>query len=178
MKSFESTEIEEKFFRVVGLAEPVVKKWYYEGYYEDFSWNFRYENCSKILEKNNFTLEEYNNKIQKAKEKAKKLDKKNKSEIYHYLTDSVDTPTGRISRACWMYPFITNKILLELICLLSSKVYQVIKLSVYNVDELKEFILQEFIDVLNSKYTKETKKKKIVQRIRSIFEKEEREERW
>lgn len=178
MKSFESTEIEEKFFRVVGLAEPVVKKWYYEGYYEDFSWNFRYENCSKILEKNNFTLEEYNNKIQKAKEKAKKLDKKNKSEIYNYFTDSVDTPTGRISRACWMYPFITNKILLELICLLSSKVYQVIKLSVYNVDELKEFILQEFIDVLNSKYTKETKKKKIVQRIRSIFEKEEREERW
>ena len=178
MKTEEATEIEEKFFRVVGLAEPVVKKWYYEGYYEDFSWNFRYENCSKILEKNNFTLEEYNNKIQKAKEKAKKLDKKNKSEIYNYFTDSVDTPTGRISRACWIYPSVTDKILLELICLLSSKVYQVIKLSVYNVDELKEFILQEFIDVLNSKYTKETKKKKIVQRIRSIFEKEEREERW
>ena len=112
MKSPETTQTEEKFFRVTGLAEPVVKKWYYEGYYEDFSWNLRYENCSKILEKNNFTLEEYNNKIQKAKEKAKKLDKKNKSEIYHYLTDSVDTPTGRISRACWMYPFITNKILL------------------------------------------------------------------
>lgn len=61
MKTEETTEIEEKFFKVTGLAEPVVKKWYYEGYYEDFSWNFRYENCSKVLEKNNFTLEEENN---------------------------------------------------------------------------------------------------------------------
>ena len=177
MKTEETTEIEEKFFKVTGLAEPVVKKWYYEGYYEDFSWNFRYENCSKVLEKNNFTLEEYNKRIQDAKEEAKKLDKKNKSEIYHYFTDSVDTPTGRISRACWIYPNISNKILLNLLCLLSSKVYQSIKLSVDNIDELKEFVLQEYIDELSSKYIKSQRKKKIIQAIKSIFEIEERNER-
>ena len=49
MKSPETTQTEEKFFRVTGLAEPVVKKWYYEGYYEDFSWNLRYENFRAIL---------------------------------------------------------------------------------------------------------------------------------
>ena len=177
MKSLEATEIEEKFFRVIGLAEPVVKKWYYEGYYEDFSWNSHWEDCSGILKRENITLEEYNKRIQEAKKKAKKLDKKNKSHIYDYFTDSVETNAGRIGRAEWHYPNISNKILLNLLCLLSSKVYQSIKLSVDNIDELKEFVLQEYIDELSSKYIKSQRKKKIIQAIKSIFEIEERNER-
>ena len=60
--------------------------------------------------------------------------------------------------------------------MLSSDVYQKIELSVYDIDELQELILQEFVDVLKSKYTKGSKKKKIKQSIGTIFEREERRE--
>lgn len=176
IKKKDIEKLKEEFFELADLRKPMVKKWYYEGYYEDFSWTYHWEDCSEVLKRNNITLEEYNKRIQDAKKKAKELDRKDKSHIYDYFTDSVETNSGRIGRAEWHYPIINNKILLNLLCLLSSDVYQKIELSVYNIDELQELILQEFIDVLKSKYTKESKKKKIKQSIGIIFEREERRE--
>ena len=43
------------------------------------------------------------------KKKAKELDRKDKSHIYDYFTDSVETNAGRIGRAEWHYPDITDK---------------------------------------------------------------------
>lgn len=43
-----TTELEQEFFKVFGIGKPVIKKWYYEGYYEDFSWQSEEEDCKLI----------------------------------------------------------------------------------------------------------------------------------
>ena len=51
--------IKEEFFKAFNLGKPVMRKWYYDGYYEDFSWESEevavpttllkeYDNCISI----------------------------------------------------------------------------------------------------------------------------------
>ena len=162
-------KLKEEFFELADLRKPMVKKWYYEGYYEDFSWNSHWEDCSGILKRENITLEEYNKIIQDAKKKAKKLDKKEKSSIYDYFTDSVATNAGRIGRAEWHYPDITDKRLINMLCILSSKIYQLIELNVENREELEYYVLEEYISILKDKYTNYERKEKIKKLLKEIF---------
>ena len=67
------SELEKKFFNTNSLQKPVIKCWSYEGYYEDFSWESSYEDCSKFLKSEGMSLEQLNDLIQKRKKEEKKL---------------------------------------------------------------------------------------------------------
>lgn len=66
------------------------------------------------------------------------------------------------------YTPIDNSILLQLLCLLSTKVYSEVRFSASNVTELKGYVLQEYIDFVSFKryhYKTRNKVKKLVQKI-------------
>lgn len=154
-----TTEIEKKFFETFNLGKPMMKLWSYEGYYEDFSWESRFESCSAILKRNNYTIEEFDNIIQKVKneEKAKN------SDLYKRNLDAVRTDVGLVEYACMMYPCISDHKLLELICAAHSS--PVITFVSRNVKDLK----QEVLAVL----TNRSKSKIIRSEVRKVFKKSE-----
>ena len=138
-------KLEKEFFDAYGIGKPVIKKWSYEGYYEDYSWCSRLENCSKILERNNWTIEDLDKKIQEIKDEAyEKYKKDEDDDTYDRYTDSVMTrDLGRISGAFMQYPRITDAMYLRLICLLHEK--PVITLVQRNIKKLKAEVLHIFI---------------------------------
>ena len=149
-----TTELEKEFFDSYDLGKPVVTLWSYEGYYEDFSWEYRYEDCSKILKSEGVTLEQFNDRIQKMKEDEKQL----KDGTYDRGTDSIRTSDlGRVSGAFMNYPSITDNKLLKLICVLHNN--PVITLVSRDVKALKEEVLHIFITHKDSRvFRKEVKK--------------------
>lgn len=109
--------LEEEFFNTFNLGTPVITKWYYEGYYEDYDWNKKEEDCSDILKKYKITVEDLNEKIQSVKQKARD----NKLDAYKARLDAVSTTFGLTSGSYMKYPELTTDSLLNLIYLLNKK---------------------------------------------------------
>lgn len=146
-------ELEKDFFDTFKLGTPVVKKWYYEGYYEDFYWQDRLENCTKILKYYKMNVDEFNTKLQETKLNAKN----SKNEVYDSYTDSINTQWGRISEAFMSYPKITSEMYLELICLIANTDYFLIddENNPININNLKGSILHTLM--IYSKHNKKLK---------------------
>lgn len=103
----------EKMYKLVNVAKPVIKKWYYDGYYEDFSWQSSEEDCTKLLKYFDNSIDKLNDRIQQMK--------KEENTKYDKYTDSVDTEFGRIEKAYIDYPPFTAKKQIELVKLLHRK---------------------------------------------------------
>ena len=157
MGTIYATDVEKKFFDTFKLSKPVMKLWSYEGYYEDYDWVSSFEDCSDILKRNKYTIEELNNIIQKAKAEEKEKG----SDLYDYRISSVRTDIGMAEYACMMYPCITDEILLKLICIAHSS--PVITFVSRNVEDLK----QEVLAVL----TEHSKSNTIRSEINKLFKK-------
>ena len=153
MGTIYATETEKKFFDTFKLGKPVVKLWSYEGYYEDYDWTSRFEDCSDILKRNKYTIEELNSIIQKVKAEEKEKG----SDLYDYRISSVRTDIGMAEYACMMYPCITDKILLKLICIAHSN--PVITFVSRNVEDLKQEVLAVLTNWSNNKVMKAEIKK-------------------
>ena len=158
MGTIHATEIEKKFFDTYKLSKPIMKVWSYEGYYEDYDWVSRFEDCSDILKRNKYTIEEFNEIIQKAKAEEKEKG----SDLYDYRISAVRTDVGMVEYACMMYPCITDKILLNLICIAHSS--PVITFVSRNVNDLKQEVLEVLTDHSNSKVVK-TEIKKLFKKL-------------
>ena len=97
----------EKMYSFAGVAKPVIKKWYYDGYYEDFSWQSSEEDCTKLLKHFDNSIDKLNDRIQQMK--------KEENANYDRYTDSVMTKFGRIEKAYIDYPPFTAEKQIELI---------------------------------------------------------------
>lgn len=97
----------EKMYKLANVAKPVIKKWYYDGYYEDFSWESSEEDCTKLLKYFDNSIDKLNDRIQQMK--------KEENTKYDRYTDSVDTEFGRIEKAYINYPPFTAEKQIELI---------------------------------------------------------------
>lgn len=139
-----TTEIEKRFFECFGIGEPVVRKWCYDGYYEDYYWNDYLENCEEILKSNNLTVEEFNKRIQDSKTKAWKL---KEEDVYDRSTDSIKTQFGQISEAFMSYPKISDRKLLELLCVYNEfqNSYELLFIP-DSITELKDSLLRIMVD--------------------------------
>ena len=102
----------EKMYKLAKVAKPVIKKWYYDGYYEDFSWQSSEEDCTKLLKYFDDSVDKLNDRIQQMK--------KEENTKYDRYTDSVDTEFGRIEKAYIDYPPFTAEKQIELIKWLSD----------------------------------------------------------
>lgn len=128
--------ITEEFFKAFNIGKPVMRKWYYDGYYEDFSWE--YDDViipSSLLEEYDNSVEKLNNRIQELKHD----DTKYKREI-----DAVDTEYGKVSCAYMKYPSITDRNILQLMCILNDVTFP--SIDGCTVTELSNNILKECID--------------------------------
>jgi succinate dehydrogenase flavin-adding protein (antitoxin of CptAB toxin-antitoxin module) len=105
----------EKMYENAGVAKPVIKKWHYDGYYEDFSWESLEEDCTKLLKYFDNSIDKLNDRIQQMK--------KEENTNYDRYTDSVDTEFGRVEKAYIDYPPFTAEKQLELIKFLCTKRY-------------------------------------------------------
>ena len=103
----------EKMYRLAKVAKPVIKKWYYDGYYEDFSWQSSEEDCTELLKYFDNSIDKLNDRIQQMK--------KEENAKYDRYTDSVDTEFGRIEKAYIDYPPFTAEKQLELIKLFAKR---------------------------------------------------------
>lgn len=106
------TEVE-KLYRLANIAKPVIKKWYYDGYYEDFSWKSEEEDCTKLLKYFDNSIDKLNDRIQQMK--------KEENANYDRHTDSVMTEFGRVEKAYIDYPPFTAEKQIELIKWLSPR---------------------------------------------------------
>ena len=97
----------EKRYKLANVAKPVIKKWYYDGYYEDFSWQSSEEDCTELLKYFDNSIDKLNDRIQQMK--------KEENTKYDRYTDSVDTEFGRIEKAYIKYPQFTAEKQIELI---------------------------------------------------------------
>lgn len=97
----------EKMYKLTKIAKPVIKKWYYDGYYEDFSWQSSEEDCTKLLKHFDNSIDKLNDRIQQMK--------KEENANYDRYTDSVMTEFGRVEKAYIDYPPFTAEKQLELI---------------------------------------------------------------
>lgn len=97
----------EKMYKLANIAKPVIKKWYYDGYYEDFSWQSSEEDCTKLLKHFDNSVDKLNDRIQQMK--------KEENTKYDRYTDSVDTEFGRIEKAYINYPPLTAEKQLNII---------------------------------------------------------------
>lgn len=97
----------EKMYKLANIAKPVIKKWYYDGYYEDFSWKSSKEDCTELLKYFDNSIDKLNDRIQQMK--------KEENTKYDRYTDSVNTEFGRIEKAYIDYPPFTIKKQIELI---------------------------------------------------------------
>lgn len=135
-----TNELEKTFFDTFGIGKPKLKVWRYSGYYEDYSWDSELIDCAELLERNNWTIEELNERIQTSKQEEKEKN----SELYDYRFDSIETEFGKTTKAFVEYPKITDRILLELICIANREdVY--IELVGTDVETMKNNLLENFI---------------------------------
>ena len=103
----------EKMYRLANAAKPVIKKWYYDGYYEDFSWQSSEEDCTELLKYFDNSIDKLNDRIQQMK--------KEENTKYDRSTDSVDTEFGRIEKAYIVYPSFTAEKQLNLMAFLINR---------------------------------------------------------
>lgn len=96
----------EEMYKLTNVAKPVIKKWYYDGYYEDFSWQSSEEDCTELLKYFDNSVDKLNDRIQQMK--------KEENTKYDRYTDSVDTEFGRIEKAYIVYPSFTAEKQIEL----------------------------------------------------------------
>ena len=130
--------IKEEFFKAFNLGKPVMRKWYYDGYYEDFSWESDEVVVPTIL------LKEYDNSVEKLNDRIQDLkidDTKYKREI-----DAVETEFGKVSEAYMKYPLITDRNILQLICILNDVTFP--SIDGCTVEELFNNVLKECIDAI------------------------------
>lgn len=66
-----TNELEKQFFQCFGIGKPKLKVWRYSGYYEDYSWDSEFIDCVELLERNNWTIEELDERIQTSKQEEK-----------------------------------------------------------------------------------------------------------
>ena len=151
-----TNELEKQFFDTFWIGKPKLKVWRYSGYYEDYSWDSELIDCAELLERNNWTIEELDERIQTSKQEEKEKN----SELYDYRFDSVETEFGKTTKAFVEYPQITDRILLELILIYS----QISNLPICydTVESFKEGVLECFIE--NSEDFKN--------KVRTLFEDE------
>ena len=97
----------EKMYKLANVAKPVIKKWYYDGYYEDFSWQSSEEDCTELLKYFDNSIDKLNDRIQQMK--------KEENTKYDRYTNSVDTEFGRVEKAYIDYPPFTAEKQIELI---------------------------------------------------------------
>ena len=154
-----TNELEKQFFDTFGIGKPKLKVWHYRGYYEDYSWDSELIDCAELLERNNWTIEELNECIQTSKQEEKEKN----SELYDYRFDSVETEFGKTTKAFVEYPQITDRILLELICILRNSYY----VSGENIKVLKERVLRGCIKF---RYNLVTNNETIKQQVQALFE--------
>ena len=105
----------EKMMQNANVAKPVIKKWYYDGYYEDFSWKSSEEDCTKLLKYFDNSIDKLNDRIQQMK--------KEENTKYDRYTDSIYTEFGRVEKAYIIYPPFTAEKQIELIKWLAQKDY-------------------------------------------------------
>ena len=123
----------EKMYKLANVAKPVIKKWYYDGYYEDFSWKSSEEDCTKLLKYFDNSIDKLNDRIQQMK--------KEENTKYDRYTDSVDTEFGRIEKAYIKYPPFTAEKQINL----TQKLWE-LKPNVYpNFDLLTKYSYSEMI---------------------------------
>ena len=163
-----TNELEKQFFDTFGIGKPKLKVWRYSGYYEDYSWDSELIDCAELLERNNLTIEELDERIQTSKQEEKEKN----SELYDYRFDSVETEFGKTTKAFVDYPQITDSILLELIGILSEwRQYcdsdYIIK--AINIDTLKENTLKDCLYMSNW-YEFKKCGKDIKHQVRTLFE--------
>lgn len=103
----------EKMYKLANVAKPVIKKWYYDGYYEDFSWQSSEEDCTELLKYFDNSIDKLNDRIQQMK--------KEENTKYDRYTDSVDTEFGRVEKAYIDYPPFTTEKQIELYCFILSQ---------------------------------------------------------
>ena len=103
----------EKMYKLANIAKPVIKKWYYDGYCEDFSWKSSEEDCTKLLKYFDNSIDKLNDRIQQMK--------KEENTKYDRYTDSVYTEFGRIEKAYMDYPPFTAEKQIEITKFLISK---------------------------------------------------------
>lgn len=123
----------EKMYKLANIAKPVIKKWYYDGYYEDFSWKSSEEDCTKLLKYFDNSIDKLNDRIQQMK--------KEENTKYDRYTDSVYTEFGRIEKAYMDYPPFTAEKQINL----TQKLWE-LKPNVYpNFDLLTKYSYGEMI---------------------------------
>ena len=64
-----NTEIEQEFFEAFNIGKPVIRKWCYEGYYEDFSWESSEEDCTELLKYFDNSIDKLDDRIQQMKKR-------------------------------------------------------------------------------------------------------------
>lgn len=62
----------EKMYKLANIAKPVIKKWYYDGYYEDFSWQSSEEDCTELLKYFDNSIDKLNDRRNKIHSKSSK----------------------------------------------------------------------------------------------------------
>lgn len=123
----------EKMYKLANIAKPVIKKWYYDGYYEDFSWKSSEEDCTKLLKYFDNSIDKLNDRIQQMK--------KEENTKYDRYTDSVYTEFGRVEKAYMDYPPFTAEKQINL----TQKLWE-LKPNVYpNFDLLTNYSYGEMI---------------------------------
>ena len=123
----------EKMYKLANIAKPVIKKWYYDGYHEDFSWKSSEEDCTKLLKYFDNSIDKLNDRIQQMK--------KEENTKYDRYTDSVYTEFGRIEKAYMDYPPFTAEKQINL----TQKLWE-LKPNVYpNFDLLTKYSYSEMI---------------------------------
>ena len=147
----------EKMYKLANIAKPVIKKWYYDGYYEDFSWKSSEEDCTKLLKYFDNSIDKLNDRIQQMK--------KEENTKYDRYTDSVYTEFGRIEKAYMDYPPFTAEKQINL----TQKLWE-LKPNVYpNFDLLTNYSYSEMIAELANHIWKDlTEEEK--QQVKEILE--------
>lgn len=107
----------EKMMQNANVAKPVIKKWYYDGYYEDFSWQSSEEDCTKLLKYFDNSIDKLNARIEQMKKEG--------NTKYDRYTDSVDTEFGRIEKAYISYPPFTANKQLKILCFIVNNKHSV-----------------------------------------------------
>ena len=150
------TDGEKQFFQAYGLGKPKIQVWTYDGYYEDWSWKCHMVDCSQTLAVKNWTIEDLDNYIQEYKQEYKN------TALYDITHDAIASEYGNVTRALMKYPSITNRILLELICI--AHLSPVITFTSTNIKDLKEEVLMVLSNWADNKRIKE--------RIQELFKEE------
>ena len=169
------------FFNAFRIGKPMLKVWRYSGYYEDYSWDSELIDCSEVLKRNNWTIEELDKLIQTSKQEEKEKN----SELYDYRFDSIETEFGKTTSALVEYPSVTNTTLMELMGILTRNCY---KLEIFNAlmsDGTEEYVVnlikeptryhshsEDFGDAILKSITLLSDDEDVMTEVKALFEEE------